>query len=70
MGRVLFYVRIFHISHGHANSDNSGRKCLPREEESRMAVGLILLSIVTALVLFGAAQRVLDRMQLSDRPRW
>ena len=32
-----------------------------------MAVGLILLSIVTALVLFGAAQRVLDRMQLSDR---
>ena len=32
-----------------------------------MAVGLILLSVVTALVLFGAAQRVLDRMQLSDR---
>lgn len=32
-----------------------------------MAVGLILLSIVSALVVFGAAQRVLDRMQLSDR---
>lgn len=32
-----------------------------------MAVGLILLSIASALVLFGAAQRVLDRMQLSDR---
>ena len=32
-----------------------------------MAVGLILLSIASALVVFGAAQRVLDRMQLSDR---
>lgn len=32
-----------------------------------MAVGLILLAIVSALVLFGAAQRVLDRMQLTDR---
>ena len=32
-----------------------------------MAVGLILLSVVSVLVLFGAAQRVLDRMQLSDR---
>ena len=32
-----------------------------------MAVGLILLSVVSALVLLGVAQRVLDRMQLSDR---
>ncbi len=32
-----------------------------------MSIGLILLSIVSALVLFGVAQRVLDRMQLSDR---
>ena len=32
-----------------------------------MAVGLIVLSIVSVLVVFGAAQRVLDRMQLSDR---
>ena len=32
-----------------------------------MAVGLILLSVVSVLVLLGAAQRVLDRMQLSDR---
>ena len=32
-----------------------------------MSVGLILLSGVSALVLLGAAQRVLDRMQLSDR---
>lgn len=32
-----------------------------------MSVGLILLSAVSALVLFGVAQRVLDRMQLSDR---
>ena len=32
-----------------------------------MVVGLIVLSIVSVLVVFGAAQRVLDRMQLSDR---
>ena len=32
-----------------------------------MSIGLILLSVVSALVLFGAAQRVLDRMQLTDR---
>ena len=32
-----------------------------------MSIGLILLALVSALVLFGAAQRVLDRMQLSDR---
>ncbi|MBR6185777.1 MAG: DUF1614 domain-containing protein [Clostridia bacterium] len=32
-----------------------------------MAVGLILLSIVSVLILLGIAQRVLDRMQLSDR---
>ena len=32
-----------------------------------MSLGLILLSVATALVLFGVAQRVLDRMQLSDR---
>ena len=32
-----------------------------------MAVGLILLSAVSILVLLGVAQRVLDRMQLSDR---
>ena len=32
-----------------------------------MSVGLILLSVVSVLVLFGVAQRVLDRMQLSDR---
>lgn len=32
-----------------------------------MSISLILLAIVTALVLFGTAQRVLDRMQLSDR---
>ena len=32
-----------------------------------MSISLILLSVVSALVLFGAAQRVLDRMQLTDR---
>ena len=32
-----------------------------------MSAGLILLAIVSVLVLFGAAQRVLDRMQLTDR---
>ncbi|MBR1586459.1 MAG: DUF1614 domain-containing protein [Clostridia bacterium] len=32
-----------------------------------MSISLILLAIVSALVLFGVAQRVLDRMQLSDR---
>lgn len=32
-----------------------------------MSLGLILLPIVSVLVLFGVAQRVLDRMQLSDR---
>jgi len=32
-----------------------------------LSVGLILLSAVSALVLLGVAQRVLDRMQLSDR---
>ncbi len=41
----------------------------PRERggEGELSIGLILLSIVSALVLFGVAQRVLDRMQLSDR---
>ena len=37
------------------------------EEERNMSVGLILLAAVSALVLFGVAQRVLDRMQLTDR---
>ncbi|MBE5786772.1 MAG: DUF1614 domain-containing protein [Clostridiales bacterium] len=32
-----------------------------------MSIGLILLSAVSVLVLFGVAQRVLDKMQLSDR---
>ncbi len=32
-----------------------------------MSAGLILLAGVSALVLFGAAQRVLDRMHLTDR---
>ncbi len=32
-----------------------------------MSVGLILLAIVSALVLFGLAQRVLDKMRLTDR---
>ena len=32
-----------------------------------MAVGMILLTAVSALVLFGVCQRVLDKMQLSDR---
>ena len=32
-----------------------------------MSVGLILLSAASVLVLFGVAQRVLDRMQLTDR---
>lgn len=32
-----------------------------------MSVGLIVLAGVSALVLFGVAQRVLDRMQLTDR---
>lgn len=32
-----------------------------------MSVGLILLAAVSVLVLFGIAQRVLDRMQLTDR---
>ncbi len=32
-----------------------------------MSAGLILLAVVSALVLFGVAQRVLDRMQMTDR---
>lgn len=32
-----------------------------------MSIGLILLAIVSVLVLFGVAQRVLDKMQLTDR---
>ncbi len=32
-----------------------------------MSIGLILLAVVTVLVLFGVAQRVLDKMQLTDR---
>ena len=32
-----------------------------------MSIGLIVLAIVSVLVLFGVAQRVLDRMQLTDR---
>lgn len=32
-----------------------------------MSIGLILLAAVSALVLFGVAQRVLDKMQLTDR---
>lgn len=32
-----------------------------------MSIGLILLAVVSALVLFGVAQRVLDKMRLTDR---
>lgn len=32
-----------------------------------VSIGLVLLSVVSILVLFGVAQRVLDRMQLTDR---
>ena len=32
-----------------------------------MSISLILLAIVSALVLFGVAQRVLDRLRLTDR---
>ena len=32
-----------------------------------MSISLILLALISALVLLGVAQRVLDRMQLSDR---
>ena len=32
-----------------------------------MSIGLILLSILSVLILFGVTQRVLDRMQLTDR---
>ncbi len=32
-----------------------------------MSIGLIVLSAASVLVLFGVAQRVLDRMQLTDR---
>ena len=32
-----------------------------------MSIGLILLIVVTLLVLFGVAQRVLDRLRLTDR---
>ena len=32
-----------------------------------MSIGLILLAVVAILVLFGAAQRVLDRLRLTDR---
>ncbi len=31
-----------------------------------MPLGLIILSVLAGLVLFGAAQRVLDRMHLTD----
>ena len=32
-----------------------------------MSVGLILLAVVGILILFGVAQRVLDRLRLTDR---
>ena len=32
-----------------------------------MSIGRLLLAVVSVLVLFGVAQRVLDRMQLTDR---
>ena len=32
-----------------------------------MSIGLVLLSVVSVLILFGVAQRVLDKMQLTDR---
>lgn len=32
-----------------------------------MSIGLVLLTVVSILVLFGAAQRVLDKMHLTDR---
>jgi len=32
-----------------------------------MSIGLILLAAVSVLILFGVAQRVLDKMQLTDR---
>jgi uncharacterized membrane protein len=32
-----------------------------------MAIGLILLAVVGVLILFGVAQRVLDRMRLTDK---
>lgn len=32
-----------------------------------MSIGLVLLSVVSILVLFGVCQRVLDKMQLTDR---
>lgn len=37
------------------------------KEENNVSISLILLAAVSALVLFGVAQRVLDRMQLTDR---
>lgn len=33
----------------------------------RMSVGMILLTVISILVFFGAAQRVLDKLHLSDR---
>jgi len=43
------------------------RRAEQYKEEKGMSLGLILLAAVSALVLFGVAQRVLDKMQLSDR---
>ena len=41
--------------------------CAGRTEGNDVSIGLILLAVVSALVLFGVAQRVLDKMQLTDR---
>ena len=45
----------------------TGPRARRKEEEKRVSVGLIVLAGVSVLVLFGVAQRVLDRMQLTDR---
>ena len=36
-------------------------------EDDHVSIGLVLLAVVSVLVLFGVTQRVLDRMQLTDR---
>ena len=34
---------------------------------TRLPIGMIVLIVVSALIYFGLAQRVLDRMKLSDK---
>lgn len=49
------------------NSENYHQKTEIGKGESKMPVGLILLIAVSILIYLGVAQRILDRLRLTDR---